>query len=92
MAGTRYTWLVNKDNLNEAFAEQFNKLKQTDLKVSRAWAIKARFRDFWDYRFDGFRNSILDQKIQLLKLVKTIGDIGSIQNKVQERGRQDSRF
>ena len=30
-----------------------NELKQVDLKVSRAWAIKARFRDFWDYRYAG---------------------------------------
>ena len=54
LAGTRYTWPVNEENLNEAFAEQFNELKQADLKVSRAWAIKARFRDFWSYRYPGW--------------------------------------
>ena len=42
MAGVRYTWLVNEEQLNEAFAEQFNELKPADLKVSRAWVIRNR--------------------------------------------------
>ena len=37
LAGTKFNWLVN-----EAFAEQFNALKQADLKVLRAWAIRCR--------------------------------------------------
>ena len=54
LAGTKFNWLVNEENLNEAFAEQFSELKQADLKVSRTRAIKARFRDFRDYRYAGW--------------------------------------
>ena len=42
LAGTKFNWLVNEENFNEVFAEQFNELKQADLKVSRAWAIRSR--------------------------------------------------
>ena len=51
LAGARYSWLVNEENLNEIFAEPFRELKQADRKGSRAWAIKALFRDFWDHRY-----------------------------------------
>ena len=61
LAGTKYTWLVNEENLNEAFAEQFSELKQADLKVSRAWAIKELFRDFWDHRYAGWARRHFDK-------------------------------
>jgi transposase len=54
LVGTRFSWLVNEENLNELFVEKFNELKQSDLKVSRAWAIKELFRNFWDYRHAGW--------------------------------------
>ena len=46
---------------NEFFAKQFNELKQADLKVSRAWAIKARFRGFWDHRYAGWARRHFDK-------------------------------
>ena len=61
MVGTKYSWLVNEENLNEVFAEQFRELKQADLKVSRAWAIKERFRDFWDYHYAGWAKRHFDK-------------------------------
>ena len=61
LAGARYTWLVNEAHLNEAFAEQFNELKQADLKVSRAWAIKARCRGFRGYRYAGWARRHFDK-------------------------------
>ena len=61
LAGTGFNWLVNEENLNEVFAEQFNELKQSDLKVSRAWAIKARFRGFWNYRYAGWARRHFDK-------------------------------
>ena len=36
LAGAKFNWLVNEEHLNEVFAEQFNELKQADLKVSKA--------------------------------------------------------
>ena len=32
----KFNWLINEEHLNEVFAEQFNELRQADLKVSRA--------------------------------------------------------
>ena len=61
LVGTKFNWLVNEENLNEAFAEQFSELKQADLKVSRAWAIKELFRDFWDYRYAGWAKRHFDK-------------------------------
>ena len=61
LAGAKFNWLVNEENLNEVFAEQFNELKQSDLKVSRAWAIKARFRGFWNHRYAGWARPHFDK-------------------------------
>lgn len=54
LKGSRYFWLVNEENLDERFQEAFASLKQSDLKVSRAWAIKELFRDFWGYKTRGW--------------------------------------
>ena len=54
LKGSRYLWLVNAENLDEHFQEAFAALKHSDLKVSRAWAIKELFRDFWEYRTRGW--------------------------------------
>ena len=61
LVGTKFNWLVNEENLNEVFAEQFNELKQADLKVSRAWAIKELFRGFWNYRYAGWAKRHFDK-------------------------------
>ena len=61
LVGTKFNWLVNEENLNEVFAEQFNELKQADLKVSRAWAIKELFRGFWDHRYAGWAKRHFDK-------------------------------
>lgn len=54
LKGSRYFWLVNAENLDERFQEAFAVLKHSDLKVSRAWAIKELFRDFWGYSTRGW--------------------------------------
>ena len=61
LVGTKFNWLVNEENLSEVFAEQFNELKQADLKVSRAWAIKELFRGFWDHRYAGWAKRHFDK-------------------------------
>ena len=61
LVGTKFNWLVNEENLKEIFVEQFKELKQSDLKVSRAWAIKELFRDFWDYRYAGWAKRHFDK-------------------------------
>jgi transposase len=54
LVGTKFTWLVNEERVSEAFADQFEDLKRADLKVSRAWALKELFRDFWTYSYAGW--------------------------------------
>jgi len=53
LKGSKYLWLTNEENQSEDFAEKFAQLKGADLKVSRAWAIKELFRDFWAYTYAG---------------------------------------
>lgn len=51
LKGSKFHWLKNPDSLPESYAEEFAQLRDSDLKVSRAWAIKELFRKFWDYRY-----------------------------------------
>lgn len=53
LKGSKFAWLANEENVNEKFTERFNTLKNSDLKVARAWAIKELFRDFWGYTYAG---------------------------------------
>lgn len=49
---TRYWWLAN-EGATWVDAD-FDTLKNAQLKVARAWAIKELFRDFWSYRTAGW--------------------------------------
>lgn len=49
LVGSKFLWLTNEENLKEKHVDRFEKLKKSDLKVARAWAIKELFRGFWDY-------------------------------------------
>jgi transposase len=44
LTGTKYLWLMRPT---------VRTLQQTDLKVARAWTLKERFRQFWDYTYRG---------------------------------------
>ena len=57
LVGTKYHWLVNAENLHEDHAERFEALRHSELKVSRAWAIKESFRYFWDYKSGAWAES-----------------------------------
>jgi transposase len=61
LVGTKFTWLVNEERISEAFADQFEDLKRADLKVSRAWALKELFRDFWTYSYAGWAKRHFDK-------------------------------
>jgi len=54
LKGTKYWWLYNPENIPEFLRPEFNTLRDMDLKVSRAWAIKENFRRLWDYRVKGW--------------------------------------
>ncbi len=61
LKGSRFSWLSNEENLREEFIERFDRLKHADLKVSRAWAIKELFRDFWPYAHAGWAKRHFDK-------------------------------
>lgn len=44
----RFLFLYNQENVPERRVEQFQKLKATAIKTSRAWAIKEQFRELWN--------------------------------------------
>lgn len=48
LVGSKFLWLTNEENVKEKHVDRFEKLKKSDLKVARAWAIKELFRGFWD--------------------------------------------
>jgi transposase len=50
---TRYIWLKNPENLTEKQEIELGSLKDMRLKTSRAYIIKLRLRDFWNYRDPG---------------------------------------
>lgn len=51
LKGTRYLWLWNEENLPEWRREEFEGVKNADLKTGRAWAIKESLRAFWNYAY-----------------------------------------
>jgi transposase len=44
LTGTKQLWLFSGDNVPEEREREFERLKQMELKTSRAWAIKENFR------------------------------------------------
>jgi transposase len=49
LKGTKYDWLRNSDNFDRASWREFQVLKATNLKTSRAWAIREQALPLWDY-------------------------------------------
>jgi len=49
LLGTKYLWLRNEENVPEWRREEFDGVKNAELKTSRAWAIKESLRVFWNY-------------------------------------------
>lgn len=48
LKGSRYLWLTNEENLSDEQADKFEALKNSQLKTSRAWAIRELFQEFWE--------------------------------------------
>ena len=51
LKGTKYLWLRNEENMSEWRREEFEGVKNADLKTGRAWAIKESLRAFWSYTY-----------------------------------------
>jgi len=48
LTGTKYLWLMRPQAMTAEQRATFRAWQRTDLKVARAWALKERFRQFWD--------------------------------------------
>jgi transposase len=53
LTGSKYLWLRRPEDLSAPQRAAFRALQRADLKVGRAWALKERFRTFWEYRYPG---------------------------------------
>ena len=54
LKGTKYLWLFSKENLPDWRKEQFEQLRNKDLRVCKAWAIKENLRHIWNYRYAAY--------------------------------------
>ena len=53
LKGTRQLWLFNPLNFSAEQAASFATLRDSGLKVARAWAAKELFSKLWTYRYEG---------------------------------------
>jgi len=53
LTGSKYLWLQRPEDMTAEQRTAFRTLQREDFKVSRAWALKERFRTFWEYRYPG---------------------------------------
>lgn len=53
LKGTKQLWLYNPENMSDEKWDDFESLKDTELKTARAWAIREQFRWFWEYEYAG---------------------------------------
>jgi transposase len=54
LKGTKYLWLYSQENIPDWRKEQFEQLRDKDLRVCRAWAIKENLRHMWNYRYAAY--------------------------------------
>jgi transposase len=53
LKGSRQLWLYNPMNFSAEQAASFAALRDSGLKVARAWAAKELFPRLWTYRYEG---------------------------------------
>ena len=53
LTGSKYLWLRRPADLPPEHRLVLRALQREDFKVGRAWALKKRFRTFWEYRYPG---------------------------------------
>jgi transposase len=54
LTGTRQLWLYNPQHFSAEQRAEFSELKDQQLKVARAWAMKELFSKFWEYQEVGW--------------------------------------
>lgn len=61
LKGSRQWWLYNPVNFSDEQAASFAALKDSGLKVARAWAAKELFTKLWTYRQEGAARRLFQQ-------------------------------
>ena len=61
LKGSKQLWLFHPENLSDIRQIEFKRLRQMELKTSRAWAMKEQFRWFWNYRYAGSAKRFFDK-------------------------------
>lgn len=61
LKGTRQLWLYNPENMRPEQMNEFERLKELNLKVARAWAAKETFSRFWEYRTEGWARRFFER-------------------------------
>lgn len=51
LKGTKFLWLTNEENVPEWRRDEFDVIRQQNLRTGRAWAIKESLREFWHYTY-----------------------------------------
>lgn len=54
LKGTRYLWLQNPENMKPHNRSRFEELRDTAVRVARAWAMKDTARHLWSYKARGW--------------------------------------
>ena len=60
LTGSKQLWLYNEENIRESRRQEFEALKNQDLKTARGWAMKENFRGFWTYCYAGAAENFFD--------------------------------
>lgn len=50
LKGTKHWWLYGQENLPDKYRRAFRRVRDQNLRTSRAWAIKETLRDLWFYQ------------------------------------------
>ena len=61
MKGSRYIWLKNPWNLTPKQRARLSSLEHMNLKITRAYLLKERFRDLWSYKTKSWAKKHLKQ-------------------------------
>jgi transposase len=51
LKGTKHLWLMNEERIPQWRREEFDEIRNSELKTARAWAIKESLRHFWNYTY-----------------------------------------
>lgn len=61
LAGTKYIWLKNPENLTDKQRIRLGELEKLNLKINRAYLLKEAFKRFWDYSYPACAEKYLDE-------------------------------